>query len=202
MGSTLEQTGTTRVIVEMLIYRLAATSVLDAPCGSAFWWVPLLRSVRENVPCLRYHGVDVAPLAIERAAALHAGDALTSFAVGDVSRAPLPVGADLALCRDALQHLPMEEAVRLLRNLAAARPRHALLASYSGERANRRIDVGDYYPINLQAPPFSLPPPLADFDERTPVAGQASKHLLLYSGAQLAEVDWDQVLADVSRLRA
>ena len=53
------------------------------------------------------------------------------------------------------------------------------------------------YPINLQAFPFSLPPPLADYDERTPVAGQASKHLLLYSGKQLEEINWDEMLIAV-----
>ena len=53
------------------------------------------------------------------------------------------------------------------------------------------------YPINLQAYPFSFPPPLADYDERTPVVGQASKHLLLYTGQQLAEMDWDEILKAV-----
>jgi SAM-dependent methyltransferase len=200
MGSTLEQTGTLRVIIEMLIYRYAVTSFLDAPCGSAHWWKPLLARVRENIPCFRYHGVDVAPLAIERASELHAGDGLTSFELGDVSRTPLPVGVGLALCRDAMQHLPMAEAVRLLRNLAAARPLYALLGSYSSEHANTHISVGDYYPINLQSPPFNLPPPLADFDERTPVIGQASKHLLLYSGEQLRGIDWDTMLELIKRL--
>jgi hypothetical protein len=143
MGSSLEQTNTLRVILEMVIYRFAATSFLDTPCGSAFWWKELLPRIRENIPCFRYHGVDVAPLAIERAKTLHSGDAFTTFTLGDVSRVPLPVGVDLALCRDALQHLPMSEAVRLLRNLAAARPKHVLLGSYSSERANVKINVGE-----------------------------------------------------------
>jgi SAM-dependent methyltransferase len=143
MGSSLEQTNTLRVILEMVIYRFAATSFLDAPCGSAYWWKELLPRIRENIPCFRYYGVDVAPLAIERAKVSHAGDTFTTFTLGDVSRVPLPVGVDLALCRDALQHLPMSEAVRLLRNLAAARPKHVLLGSYSSERANVKINVGE-----------------------------------------------------------
>jgi hypothetical protein len=143
MGSSLKQTNTLRIILEMVIYKFAATSFLDAPCGSAFWWKDLLPRIRENIPCFRYHGVDVAPLAIERAKVLHAGDDLTSFTLGDVSRVPLPVGIDLALCRDALQHLPMAEAVRLLRNLAAAKPKHVLLGSYSSEFLNVKINVGD-----------------------------------------------------------
>jgi SAM-dependent methyltransferase len=143
MGSSLKQTNTLRIILEMVIYKFAATSFLDAPCGSAFWWKDLLPRIRENIPCFRYHGVDVAPLAIERAKVLHAGDDLTSFTLGDVSRVPLPVGIDLALCRDALQHLPMIEAVRLLRNLAAAKPKHVLLGSYSSEFLNVKINVGD-----------------------------------------------------------
>ena len=143
MGSSLEQTNTLRVILEMVIYRFAATSFLDTPCGSAFWWKELLPRIRENIPCFQYHGVDVAPLAIERAKTLHSGDAFTTFTLGDVSRVPLSVGVDLALCRDALQHLPMSKAVRLLRNLAAARPKHVLLGSYSSERANVKINVGE-----------------------------------------------------------
>jgi len=143
MGSSLEQTNTLRIILEMIIYRFAATSFLDAPCGSAFWWKDLLPRIRENIPCFRYYGVDVAPLAIERAKDLHAGDKFTSFTLGDVSRVPLPVGVDLALCRDALQHLPMIEAVKLLRNLAAAKPKHVLLGSYSSEFLNVKIKVGE-----------------------------------------------------------
>lgn len=143
MGSSLEQTNTLRIILEMVIYRFAVTSFLDSPCGSAFWWKELLPRIRENIPCFRYHGVDVAPLAIERAQVLHAGDDLTSFTLGDVSRVPLPVNVDLALCRDALQHLPMIEAVRLLKNLAASKPKHVLLGSYSSEFLNVKINVGD-----------------------------------------------------------
>jgi hypothetical protein len=143
MGSSLEQTNTLRIILEMVIYRYAAISFLDAPCGSAFWWKQLLPRIRENIPCFRYYGVDVAPLAIERAKDLHAGDDLTSFTLGDVSRVQLPVGVDLVLCRDALQHLPMIEAVKLLRNLAAAKPKHVLLGSYSSEFLNVKINVGD-----------------------------------------------------------
>jgi len=143
MGSSLEQTNALRIILEMVIYKFAATSFLDAPCGSAFWWKELIPRIRENIPCFRYHGVDVAPLAIERANVLHAGDDLTSFTLGDVSRVPLPVDVDPAFCRDALQHLPMIEAVRLLKYLAAAKPKHVLLGSYSSEFLNVKINVGD-----------------------------------------------------------
>lgn len=143
MGSSLEQTNTLRIILEMVIYRFAATSFLDAPCGSAFWWKEMLPRIRENIPCFRYHGVDVAPLAIERAKDLHANDEFTTFTLGDVSRVPLPVGVDLALCRDALQHLPMTDAVRLLKNLASAKPKHVLLGSYSSEYLNVKINVGE-----------------------------------------------------------
>jgi SAM-dependent methyltransferase len=127
----------------MVIYRFAATSFLDAPCGSAFWWKELLPRIRDNIPCFRYHGVDVAPLAIERAKDLHANDDFTTFTLGDVSRVLLPVDVDLALCRDALQHLPMTDAVRLLKNLASAKPKYVLLGSYSSERLNVKINVGE-----------------------------------------------------------
>jgi hypothetical protein len=37
----------------------------------------------------------------------------------------------------------MIEAVKLLRNLAAAKPKHVLLGSYSSEFLNVMINVGD-----------------------------------------------------------
>ena len=195
MGSSLEQTGTLRLIIELVAYRYAAATFLDAPCGSAFWWPPVLAAIRAHIPCFALHGVDVAPLAIERARERHAGDASATFAIGDVSTAPLPAGADVVLCRDALQHLPLALAVRVLRNIAAARPRFLLVGSYVTEHANARVPVGDYYPVNVRDPPFSFPPPIDDFDERTPVVGQANKHLLLYSREQLDALDFAAMLA-------
>lgn len=183
-----------RIVIEMLVYRYGAVTFLDAPCGSAHWWVELFKSIRTRIPCFAYAGVDVAPLAVERARALHAGDAAASFEVGDVATVDLPMRADFALCRDSLQHLPLEHAARLLRNFASAQPNYLLIGSYSGAHENRDVKVGDYYPINLREAPFDLPEPIADYDERTNVKGEHDKHLLLYRGVQLAAVDWNAVI--------
>ena len=56
-------------------------------------------------------------LAIESAKALLERCVYNLYIGLIVSRVPLPVAVDLALCRDALQ---LSEAVRMLRNLAAA----------------------------------------------------------------------------------
>ena len=205
MGSTLEATSTTRVIVEMLVYRYGVRSLLDAPCGSSHWWPPLLRSIREVIPCFRYRGVDIVASVIAASSAQWRDDELTTFAVADVSQQPLGSGYDMVLCRDALQHLPLALAVGVLANIASTHPRLLLVGSYLTENDNRDVAIGDYYPVNVVKWPFILPEPEAVFEEKVPNTGpptnQAVKFLLLYTAEQLATVDWDEMKTRVRNWR-
>ena len=194
MGSTLEATETTRVVIEMLVYRYGVRSLLDAPCGSSHWWPPLLQSIREVIPCFRYHGVDVVESVIAASQEQWAADELTTFAVADVSQQPLGASYDLVLCRDALQHLPLGLAGKVLANIAATNSRLLLVGSYYLEGENNNVPIGDYYPVNVVKWPFLLPEPEAVFAEKVPGTGppsnQGRKFLLLYTREQLATVDW------------
>ena len=208
-GSTLRATAGTRALVEMLVWRHRVTRLLDAPCGSAHWWPPLLARLRAAIPCFTYRGLDVVPSVVAANAARHADAApAVSFAVADLSAAgaPLPVGgADMILCRDALQHIPLLDAIDVLENFARSAPRLLAVGSYllergdggKGERparadANRNIEVGEYFPINLLALPFNMTDVLDILDEGTPVkdAGER-KFLLVYAGDALAAMDFD-----------
>ena len=216
-GSTLRATAGTRALVEMLVWRHRVTRLLDAPCGSAHWWPPLLARIRAFAPCFEYAGLDVVPSVVAANAAKpeFAGDARVSLAVADLSApgALRPAGYDMILCRDALQHIPLLDAIDVLENFARARARVVALGSYLDPAArwdrarNADIRVGEYYHISLLAPPFNMSAPdsmhvlgggprgrgepLDILDELTPHSDpREHKYLLVYSGEYLASLDF------------
>ena len=169
-GSSLRATASTRSLVELLVWRHRVTKLLDAPCGSAHWIPPLLARVREFAPCFEYAGLDVVESVVAANAEKpeFAGDARVRFAVADLSAAgaALPHGFDMILCRDALQHLPLLDAIDVLENFARAAPRLLAVGSYLDAAArwaagprNKNIETGDYYHITLLEPPFNLTAP-------------------------------------------
>jgi hypothetical protein len=110
-----------------------------------------------------------------------------------VDEAALPTGAgfDMSLCRDALQHLPLDMAIDVIANIARARPRVAAFGSYvlDNTLGNADIRVGDYYLINLLLPPFSMNGTLDVLSEESPNKRER-KHLLVYDGNYLAALDF------------
>jgi len=145
-------------------------------------------------PPLRFHGVDVVPSLIEAHAARYAASRPSwSFSSGDASAAAfadsgIPTGADLLLCRDALQHLPLALAARALENMARhSGARLLLLGSYHVAGFNCDMQTPGFFSwVSLLKAPFLLPRPLAVFDE-----GYDAKQLLLFDGEALRrEVDW------------
>ena len=198
-GSTRAATATLRAQLEMLVHRHRVVRLLDAPCGSAHWWPPLLARLRESVPCFEYVGVDVVA-SVVAANAERMGGPRTAFGAVDLSARPAAGAAlaslgrfDLALCRDALQHLPLELAVNALEALAAAAPRLVALGSYlEHEGANEDIATGEYYQINLLKEPFSLDEArvVDALDEASPRKTER-KWLLLFEGDYLRSLDFD-----------
>lgn len=198
-GSTRAATATLRAQLEMLVHRHRVVRLLDAPCGSAHWWPPLLERIRASVPCFEYVGVDVVA-SVVAANAERLGGPRTAFATVDLSAAPAAGAAlaslgffDLALCRDALQHLPLQLAVNALEALAAAAPRLVALGSYlEHEGGNTDIATGEYYQINLLKEPFNLDKSrvVDALDEASPRKTER-KWLLLFEGAYLRSLDFD-----------
>jgi hypothetical protein len=216
-GSTVSATATLRAYLEMLVYRHQVTRVLDAPCGSSHWWPELLARLRAVVPCFTYAGVDVVGSVVEASRAAHAGDALTSFQVADLSVAGVGAGLraaaaaasggggfDLALCRDALQHLPLALAVSVLENLGATGARLVALGSYLEETAgNAEIPTGEYYKINLLLPPFSLNASRAvDVLNENSRSKTERKYVLLFTGEYIAGLDFGAMRERVREFKA
>ena len=73
---------------------------------------------------------------------------------------------DLILCRDTLFHLPLSDAIRVLRRLDLTGSK-LLVSHYDEQLAHNWPDIpaGGWHSINLLAPPFNLPPPIAILSE-------------------------------------
>jgi len=202
-GSTHLVTRGAAAALEMLVHRHGVARLVDAPCGSAHWVPRLLARVRAWVPCFEYVGVDVVASVVAANRAKFAADALSAFAVADLAApdAALPRGADLVLCRDAIQHLPLAAGVAVLETLARARARLVAVGSYALDDENRDIRAGDYFRVNLARAPFNLTGAIDVLDELSP-RGSDKKFLLLFDGEALARTDFAAMRARVAEFVA
>jgi hypothetical protein len=75
--------------------------------------------------------------------------------------------ADLMLCRDCLIHLSEETIFLALANIIRSGIKYLLITTHPHGQ-NRSIRTGDWFPINLCAPPYNFPPPLRTIDDWVP----------------------------------
>jgi hypothetical protein len=159
-GSSLEATVQTREALIELVDRYAITSLLDVPCGDFHW----MQTVDFGGD---YCGADIVPELVAQNQQRF-GDDRRRFIVLDVTRDPLP-RSDLILCRDCLNHLSLEEAVRALQNIAGSGSPHVALTHHPTTMVNRPQSSGfDYRPLNLMLPPFNWPEPIDVWAEAEP----------------------------------
>ena len=153
-------------------------SLVEASCGH--WPTGWQRDMAW--PRLDYVGVDLLPSMVEDNLALltrspsRFGLRLTEFRQADMLEDPLPE-ADLLLSKDTLIHFPNADIGRLLRRLTAcpARFREVLFVhdqvtpeevAWRRQRGQKQmlqnnVDIpkiggGNFHPLNLSAPPFSM----------------------------------------------
>lgn len=151
-GSTLRETRVAREVLPALVARYGVRTLLDIPCGDCNW----MREI--NFCGTTYIGADIVADLIDRTRATYEGPN-RSFLHLDIVRDPLPV-ADLVLCRDCMIHLSNGDVLAALRNIRRSGSRYLLATTYTARPGNPDIVTGDWRPINLQLPPFALPPPL------------------------------------------
>ncbi|MBP2302790.1 capsular polysaccharide synthesis protein [Azospirillum picis] len=157
-GASLHQTVEVRRALPLLLQHLHARVLLDVPCGD-FHWMDRVRLGIET-----YIGVDPLESLILRNRERHMAPDREFLAL-DLIGDPLPT-ADVVLCRDCLVHLSHDDALRVLRNIVDSRSRYVLITTFPDRRENRDVRTGTWRPLNLQAAPFSLPPPLAVINEK------------------------------------
>ena len=109
---------------------------------------------RVDLAGISYTGGDLLPELIEANRARGSAH----FEVLDLTVSPLPP-ADLLLCRDCLVHFSFADVARALANIARSPITWFLSTTFPAEATNRDIMTGDWRPINLERPPFNLPPP-------------------------------------------
>ena len=180
VGSTKENAEGAVYALRMILYKYGIFKLLDAPCGALAWTVDFIKQIKIEIPCFTYTGVDIVSSVIESNKKIFLGDNNVNFYCQDLSDANqlLPVGHDMILSRDALQHLSMDLIKSTLINYCRSNTTYLLVGSYisAKKNKNKNIRVGLAFSINLLLPPFNFPNPLEAFDERT----RDGKHLLFY----------------------
>ena len=85
---------------------------------------------------------------------------------------------DLFLCPDFLEWIPFSEAQRVLRRIAASRPRYLALTGYRLLDEAWDAALGDFHPFSFRAPPFDFPKPIKTIS-LPPLAGRRPDRYLL-----------------------
>ena len=151
-GSDLNQTRLIARELPLLMRELGASSMLDLPCGD-FGWMSTV-----DLSGLHYTGGDiVADLVRSNREKYEASN--IRFEVLNLAAGPLP-RVDLIFCRDCLPHFSFEDLRRALATVVESGSTYFLTTTFTGRVANRDIATGLWRPLNLQAAPLSLPPPL------------------------------------------
>jgi SAM-dependent methyltransferase len=158
-GSTLQYTEKLRQDLPGLLTDLGIRTLLDVPCGDFHWMSHM------ELPVERYIGCDIVPELIETARSRH-GRPDREFHTIDLCNDPLP-DADLLLCRDCLIHLSEEMNLLALANILGSSVRYLLTTTYPNGK-NRSIRNGNWFTLNLCAPPYNFPPPVRVIDDWLP----------------------------------
>ena len=159
VGSTMQNTRNTVQTLHTVINERGITSMLDLPCGDWNW---MSKAITE-FPHVKYTGMDLAPTLVARNAKKFPA---YDFAVHDIVLDVLPKKVDLVFNRDMLFHVPPAQGLKALRNIAASGS-HYLLSTTFTKGTNQKIVIkaadggGIWYRINLNEPPFNLPPALS-----------------------------------------
>lgn len=158
-GSDLSQTQTIRREIAGLAAELGIRTMLDAPCGDYHWMQHIPLRLDE------YIGADVVPELIEQNTRRY-GSATRRFVVLDICQDELPA-VDLILCRDCLVHLPLQSAAAAVKNFVRSGARYLAATTYPGvvSRNKPLLITGNWRPLDLTLPPFSLPEPLRLINE-------------------------------------
>jgi glycosyltransferase involved in cell wall biosynthesis len=183
-GSDLSRTAIIRRELPSLVERWNVKSFLDAPCGDFNW----MKTV--YLPVDKYVGLDIVPDIIATNTELYGSDQ-REFVTGDIVRDELPK-VDMILCRDCLNHLPLEDGVKAIQNFRASGTKFLAAttffktkenldrAAWSFGGAKDTFKIGDWRPLNLELPPFNLGPPLEIITEE-PVDSYTDKSLGIWS---------------------
>jgi hypothetical protein len=159
LGSEPQATSQLSTALPSLLRGFGVRTLLDLPCGDFRWLA------QTELDLDTYVGADIVGEIVELNTARYAtADGRVSFRRLDLLTDPLPA-MDAVLCRDCLVHLSFANIERALVNLIASGSRWLIATTFTDHDHNRDIVDGDWRLLNMQAPPFNLPPPAALLNE-------------------------------------
>jgi hypothetical protein len=170
-GSDYDQTEVVRYTLPTLVAELGCKTLLDIPCGD-FFWMSLVELEGD------YIGADIVEALIRNNERKYQHPR-RRFVHLDLIRNQLPK-ADLVLCRDGLVHFSDQHVHSALANIKSSGGLFLLATTFPGRDRNDEITTGMWRALNLERPPFSLPPPLRLINEQCPMEGYSDKHLGLW----------------------
>ena len=148
-GSTLKETENIRAEIKRLIAKYNIKSVTDFPCGDLNWIQLLFEDISE------YTGCDIVEECIQNNASRFPDH---KFKCLDLSKDKIPQ-SDLLIVRDVIGHQPLDVGEKMLENIKKSGCKYLLSTTWDRKLlANKNVRIGGWYPVNLMAPPFSLPP--------------------------------------------
>jgi hypothetical protein len=153
-GSSRYYTTNVRKLLERALQMLGITSMVDAPCGDTNWQ-PLLKGFTE----ISYIGIDIVPSLIKNNTEKFKNHTNMIFLEKDISTEALPK-ADLALCRDMIQHNSLEDGYRTFMNIENSGIKYLVTNFHLYSKENINIIPGEWYPIDVFLPPFNFSKPL------------------------------------------
>ena len=170
-GSSLTATAALRAWLPNTLDSLEIRILGDAGCGDLNWMKELTGTLRF------YFGFDIVPELIDGLRSRFKEQSNCFFSETDVVTGTLPE-CDAILCRDCLTHLPPDAALMALKGFRRSGSRFVIATTHSVGQ-NIWVKTGGWYPMDMTAPPFNLPPPLFVFAE------SRAKSLGIWSTADL-----------------
>jgi len=159
-GASFEQTRIIMKKIPELVKQLNVKSFLDLPCGD----FTFMSQIVDRIP--GYIGCDVSSKLIERNKEKYPEHA-DKFIVLDATTQDIPA-VDMIFCRDLLVHLNYENIHKILDNFKKSGSRYLLTTTFPG-RVNKSIDHSYdtifWQPLNLEAIPVNMSPPLMYINE-------------------------------------
>lgn len=164
LGSELDATAVLRSELPLLLKKLGAASLLDAPCGDAGW-------INRADLGVRYVGIDIVPALVEglqaRAAA---GEIRGEYRLADLTTDELP-RCDAILCRDCLVHLSFVNIERALASFRRSGAAWLITTTFPDWQVNADCEDGDWRALNFERAPFHWGPPVELLNENCQEAG-------------------------------
>lgn len=163
-GSTLDATVLVRGVIERVVLDHQIQSIVDVACGDMAWMPDVLAKLEVSCASITYIGCDIVSALILSHQSRFPNLIFNQldFVVDKIPK------AELIICREALQHLPVRDIKRALHNFSTSGSKYLLATLHLrryGLRNHLSMRPGRCRDRNFLLPPFSLPNPIAIYPE-------------------------------------